>query len=55
MLATQLVSEVLDLIAKHGDLEVYFDCDSVIVETSTITLLDEPYLDRPVFVIFPSS
>jgi hypothetical protein len=55
MKASELVSKVSELIAKHGDLEIFYECGAVLDELGTIEVRSEPYLGRPILVIFPSS
>lgn len=52
MRASGLVSELTNLIAIHGDLHIMYDCDSILSESVSIAVLDEPYLSEPVFVIY---
>ena len=52
MKASQLAAAISDLIARHGDLEIYFDCDSVLTELASVGALGAPYIDPPAFVIY---
>jgi hypothetical protein len=51
MKASELISELSNLIAQFGDLSVAYDCDSVLTENISFEVLDAPYLSVPVFVI----
>ncbi|RJF96021.1 hypothetical protein [Noviherbaspirillum saxi] len=51
MKASELVSELSNLIAQFGDLNVAYDCDSVLTESISFEVLDAPYLSAPVFVV----
>jgi hypothetical protein len=53
MSASELVSLLSDLIAKHGDLQIVFDCDSVLTDLASVEVLSGPFPELPVFVIYP--
>lgn len=55
MKASELVALINDSVAKYGDLEIVFDCDSFLAELASVELLNEPYIDSPVFVIYALS
>jgi hypothetical protein len=51
MLISELLSQLSKLAARHGDLEIFFDFDSVLTKTASVELLSGPYEDLPAFVI----
>jgi hypothetical protein len=53
--ASELVVAITDCIAKYGDLEIVFDCDSFLTELASVELLNEAYCDPPVLVIYAPS
>lgn len=50
--ASELVFEISQLIAKHGDREIFCECDGSLVELSSVALLNEPYFSSSVFAIY---
>lgn len=52
MKASELIFEIAGLIEKYGDLEIYCECDGLLVELRSIALLNEPYFSSSVFTIY---
>jgi hypothetical protein len=51
MKASEVVDLLEKMIAEAGDLELLYDCESLLHELETIELLKGPNFDPPVFVL----
>jgi hypothetical protein len=51
MKASEMVALLKKLIAEVGDLELVYDCESVIQELETVSLLDGPHFEPPVILV----
>jgi hypothetical protein len=55
MKASELVAQVIDQIAQHGDLEIMLDCDALLTEPALVRLVADDYLPQPLLVIMPAN
>jgi hypothetical protein len=51
MKASELVARVKEQIARHGDLEIMADCDSMLMAPACVQFISEAYLPAPLLVI----
>jgi hypothetical protein len=50
MKASELVSKLSALIEEQGDMEIFYDCDSLLAGIESVRVLGTPYFDPPVVV-----
>jgi hypothetical protein len=52
MKASELLTELSELIVKHGDLDIHYECDNMLTDVTSVKLFNESFLGLPpVFVI----